>query len=241
MSYRNKLSIYITGLSLLFGAALAAAASPEDKIRQALKTVTTAGEPDSVRKLPELGLYEVTFGPQIFYATADGRFLIQGNVLDLQTREDITARRQDALRLAALNQVGEDQMIIFRAPKEKHVITVFTDIDCGYCRKLHNEVGEINDLGITVRYLFFPRSGPNTPSYYKARTVWCSEDRNKALTEAKQGKSLPSKTCDNPVDEHLKLVHEFGLNGTPAIILEDGTLVPGYVPAKKLARMLDSQ
>ena len=239
MQYANKLISFVLCAGLFSAATLVSAASPEDEIRKALRAVTTAGEPDGIRKLPELGLYEVTFGSQLFYATEDGRYLIQGNVLDLKTREDITARRQGELRLAALDRVGEDSMIVFRAPKEKHVITVFTDIDCGYCRKLHREVGEINDLGITVRYLFFPRSGPNTPSYFKARTVWCSQDRNKALTEAKQGKSLPSKTCDNPVDEHLRLVREFGLNGTPAIVLEDGSLVPGYLPAKKLAKMVE--
>jgi thiol:disulfide interchange protein DsbC len=118
---------------------------------------------------------------------------------------------------------------------------VFTDIDCGYCRKLHNEMAKYNAEGITVRYMPYPRSGLNTPSYYKAVSVWCSDDRRDALTRAKAGKDVPRATCDNPVQASLELGHQLGVTGTPALVLEDGQLLPGYVPAKKLSQVLDQQ
>ena len=130
-------------------------------------------------------------------------------------------------------------MIIFPASKPRHTLTVFTDIDCGYCRKLHSDIDKYNDEGITVRYLPFPRSGPDTPSYYKAVSVWCSDDRRAALTRAKAGQDVPNATCDNPVRASLALGHKLGVNGTPALILEDGHLLPGYVPPKKLAQVME--
>lgn len=130
-------------------------------------------------------------------------------------------------------------MIIFPAKNAKHTITIFTDIDCGYCRKLHSEVSRYTDAGITVRYLFFPRSGPNTESYFKAVSVWCADDRNQALTDAKLNNKVINKTCENPIDKHMQLAQAFGVNGTPAIIADDGTMVPGFVPAKELVKHLN--
>jgi thiol:disulfide interchange protein DsbC len=116
---------------------------------------------------------------------------------------------------------------------------VFTDIDCGYCRKLHSEIASYNARGITVRYLSFPRAGPNSPSFNRAASVWCSEDRNDALTRAKAGENVPARKCDNPVSEHYNLGVAMGVRGTPAILLESGALMPGYMPANKLVRELD--
>lgn len=208
-------------------------------IRQSLKHVSKGMEPDSIEKAPAEGLYEVTFGPQIYYVTRDGRYLIQGDMLDIRTLENVTDARRNGLRKQEISKVGENNMVVFPAKNAKHSVTVFTDIDCGYCRKLHAEIKEINKRGITVRYLFFPRSGPNSPSYYKAESVWCADDRQKAMTEAKAGATLEDKRCDNPIDEHLALVSAMGLRGTPAIILEDGTLVPGYMPASKLEALVN--
>jgi len=173
--------------------------------------------------------------------TNDGKYLIQGSLIEVKSRTDLSEVRRKAIRLDAVNAVGEDNMIIFPARKPRHTITVFTDIDCGYCRKLHKEVGQFNDKGITVRYLMFPRSGVNTPSYYKAVSVWCEDDRNAALTESKAGKTLPKADCDNPVKAHMELGKLLGVSGTPAIVLDDGELLPGYVPAVKMARMLDKK
>ena len=130
-------------------------------------------------------------------------------------------------------------MIVFEPEEYDHTITVFTDIDCGYCRKLHGQIEDYNERGFKVRYIFFPRSGPQTASWAKAENVWCAEDRNGALTDAKAGKSIEMKSCDNPVDEHMELAAALGLRGTPFIVLESGQVQPGYVPAERLARLLD--
>jgi thiol:disulfide interchange protein DsbC len=144
-------------------------------------------------------------------------------------------------RRKAIEGVGEENMIVFSPQDPKHTVTVFTDIDCGYCRKLHREIDSYENAGIKVRYLLFPRSGVDSPSYDKAVSVWCSEDRAKALTEAKQGKAVDKKECDNPVREDIELGHSLGVTGTPTIVLENGRVVPGYVPAASLKRMLDAQ
>lgn len=232
---------FLIRIALVWFALLGVVQAAEDHaaVRKALTAIIPDTAPDEIRPTGLPGLFEVTYGPQVLYISEDGRFLVQGHLIDLQTRTDLTDRRQGQLRNAALTRLGEDKMVIFPAAKPRHTVTVFTDIDCGYCRKLHNEIKEINELGITVRYLFFPRSGPNTESYYKAQSVWCAEDRRQALTDAKAGQALPRATCANPIDEHMKLVRQFGLQGTPAIVFEDGQVVPGYVPAKKLAAMLD--
>ncbi|MBU1192963.1 MAG: DsbC family protein [Gammaproteobacteria bacterium] len=224
---------------LLVGCAIAADDHPA--IRKALAGVLPGAGPDQILPTPIPGLFEVTFGPQLFYVSEDGRYLIQGNLIDVAARSNLTEARQGELHKAAIDKLGAENMVVFAAAKPKHTVTVFTDIDCGYCRKLHNEVKEANDLGITVRYLFFPRSGPNTDSYYKAETVWCSENRQQALTDAKAGKDLPRKSCANPIDKHMQLVQAFGLQGTPAIVLEDGRVLPGYVPAKQLQAMLEGK
>lgn len=223
----------------LAGTALAADDHPA--IRKALDTVLPGSTPDRIQPAAVPGLFEVTFGSQVFYVSEDGRFLVQGHILDIAARKDLTESRQGELRKAAIDKIGEENMVVFPAAKPKHTVTVFTDIDCGYCRKLHSEIKQTNDLGITVRYLFFPRSGPNTDSYFKAVSVWCAKDRNQALTDAKNGKDPERKTCENPVDAHMKLVREFGLNGTPAIMLEDGSIIPGYMPAAKLEAALEGK
>lgn len=234
---------FLKRIAVLWFCLIATALAADDypAIRKALVNVFPGSGPDTIKAAPVPGLYEVTFGPQLFYISEDGRFLIQGHLLDIGNRKDLTEARQGELRKAAIDKIGEDNMVIFAAKNPKHTITVFTDIDCGYCRKLHSEIKQTNDLGITVRYLFFPRSGPNTESYYKAVTVWCSENRQQALTDSKNGKELPRKTCENPVDKHLELVQAFSLQGTPAIVLEDGRMVPGYMPAKQIEAALEGK
>jgi thiol:disulfide interchange protein DsbC len=187
------------------------------------------------------GVSEVLMGPAVFYITNDGRYLFQGSLIDMKTREDLSETRRKETRIAAINDFGEDRMIIFPAKEPRHTITVFTDIDCGYCRKLHSEIDKYNAAGITVRYLLYPRSGPNSPSYDKAVSVWCKEDRRQALTDAKAGIQLAKADCDNPVKEEYDLGGLIGVRGTPAIILEDGEMLPGYVPANKLAKSLDAR
>lgn len=228
--------------ALPFAQAEGPAADPAiAKIQAALTPLLGETVPTKITASPVTGLYEVQLGMQVIYVSADGRYLLQGEVMDLGSRENITKPRENALKAEALSKVSEDQMVIFGDPSLKHTITVFTDIDCGYCRKLHSEIQAYNDAGIRVRYMFFPRAGLDSDSYRKAVSVWCSDKRNEALTRAKAGEEIEKKDCANPVKEQLALGQDMGVNGTPAIVLEDGELLPGYVPAARLAAALDAK
>jgi len=213
----------------------------EAKVRSSLKVLLPGLVPDSVRKSPISNLYEVTFGTRIVYLTEDGRYLVQGKLIDLETRTEITEERLTALKQAAMDAVGEDRMVIYGPEDAKHTVTVFTDIDCGYCRKLHAEMARYNDEGIRIRYLFYPRAGIGSDSYNKAVAVWCADDRHAAMDAAKAGKPVEAKTCDNPVADHYELGQAMQIQGTPALMLETGDMVPGYVPPKKLSRALNQQ
>lgn len=206
----------------------------EAEVARGLSTVVPDIKLSDIRKTPIQDLYEVRVGPRVVYVTGDGRFVIQGEVLDLVARKNLTQPALSQARLSAANALGEDQMIVFRAKNPIHTITVFSDIDCGYCRKLHSEMEQYLKAGITVRYLFYPRSGVDTPSYDKAVSVWCAEDRNDALTRAKLKNEVTPKTCDNPVKRHMALGEALGVNGTPAIMTDAGAMLPGYVPAANL-------
>ncbi len=187
------------------------------------------------------GLYEVVAGGNIFYTSEDGRYLMQGQLYDALAKKNITENKLADVRKAALEKVGEKNMIIFKPETSKHFVSIFTDIDCGYCRKLHSEIDQYLAQGITVRYLFFPRAGKGSDSYKKAVSVWCADDKQKALTAAKKGETLASKTCNNPVDQHMELGEAFGMSGTPMIVTEKGNVLPGYVPAAQLAKVLASE
>ena len=213
--------------------------SAEQRIRNSLKVLLPGVVPDSVRETPIEGVYEVLFGPRLIYITGDGRYVLQGSLIDLEKRENLTEPRLREAKMQALEQVGEDNMIIFGSPLAKHTITVFTDIDCGYCRKLHSEIERFQEQGIRVRYLLYPRAGPGSPSYVKAVSAWCADDRQAALTAAKQGKEIESRSCENPVQDHLVVGRQFGLQGTPLIVLESGETIPGYVPPNKLIKVLE--
>ncbi len=216
------------------------AAGPKDAQLEALKETLQKSFPGldtrNINRTPVDGLFEVARGLSFGYVTADGKFFIDGDLIDLERGESLTENSRKELRLAALDKIGEDKMLVFPAKKQKHVMTVFTDIDCGYCRKLHREMADYNAQGITVRYLFYPRSGPNTASFNKAEDVWCADDRNAAMTRAKQGESVKSKACQAPVHEHYQAGQTLGVRGTPALILDDGSLRPGYIPAARLAQ-----
>jgi thiol:disulfide interchange protein DsbC len=206
-----------------------------------LKILLPGIRPDEIRSTPLGNLYEVTFGGRLVYLTADGRFLIQGKIIDLETRTEITEERLSELKMAALAEVNEDQMVIYGPEDAKDTITVFTDIDCGYCRKLHAEMGRYNEAGIRIRYLFYPRAGIGSDSYEKAVSVWCADDRKAAMDKSKAGENIPARTCENPVDEHYALGQTMRVTGTPALLLEGGEMVPGYVPADKLRQALDAR
>ena len=196
-------------------------------------------KPDHVRLTPIDGIYEVLVDAQLFYFSDDARYLIDGKMIDLKTKTNITTPSLNKARLGLLKAIGDDNMIVFSPEKLKYTVTVFTDIDCGYCRKMHSQIEQYNKLGIAIRYLFFPRAGLNSGSYWKAVSVWCSEDQKKALTDAKQGKQLDKKSCKNPVAEHLKLVKKLDISGTPAILFSEGQLIMSYIPPAELLKLLE--
>lgn len=210
----------------------------EAAVKKALAKFMPSEQIDRVKPSEINGLYEVVSGSNIFYASEDGKYLIQGQLFDAEAKKNLTETKLAGVRKVALEKVGEQNMIMFKAPIQKYTVTVFTDIDCGYCRKLHSEIDQYLAQGITVRYMFYPRAGKGSDSYSKAISVWCSPDRNKALTAAKKGDLPETKQCENPVDEHMQLAESFGVNGTPMIITQAGNILPGYVPAQQLAKVL---
>jgi thiol:disulfide interchange protein DsbC len=224
--------------ALMLGLSLSAAYADENAIREALAKSMPAGKVESLAPSQIKGLYEVTVGGNIFYVSEDGKYLLQGHLFDLAARTDLTEEKLSGARKQALDKIGLDKMIVFKPKTPKYTVTVFTDIDCGYCRKLHSEIDQYMAQGITIQYVFFPRAGKGSDSYTKAISVWCADDRKAALTAAKKGETPKSKTCDNPVDEHMQLAEQFDVKGTPMIVTENGNVFPGYLPAKQLAEVL---
>lgn len=228
-------------LALLFVAATPAHAeqSPQDRVREVLSGLLHGQNPDSIRPSPVEGFYEATYGTRVFYVSGDGRYLFAGELLDLENQVNVTERRLSDVRKGLIDGVDDGSMIVYGDDDEtEHTVTVFTDVDCGYCRKLHRGMQEMNDLGIQVRYLAYPRAGVGSASYDKAVSVWCADDRRAAMDLAKTGKQPAPATCDNPVRRHLDLGQKVGVSGTPALVLEDGRLLPGYVPPKRLLQLL---
>jgi thiol:disulfide interchange protein DsbC len=213
----------------------ATAADPRAAIAAAFPDV----RPDQIAPSPIPGLYEVRIGSQLAYVSADGRYLLQGEIIDLTTDKNLTEGRRNALRRDVLAGVSESEMIVFAPANPTSTVTVFTDVDCGYCRKLHKQIAAYNAKGIKVRYMYFPRSGPGTASWTTAEQVACSKDRQAALTRAKLGEVLTNKPCQpNPVARDYKMGREFGVQGTPAIILESGELIGGYLDPAELAQYI---
>ena len=223
-------------LLLFFAAPGVHGDTPQERLAKKFPGVSA----EDIRSTPVDGLWEVAVGTQVVYLSDDGRYLFRGELQDLQTGTNLTDARQSTMRAELMGRVDESRMIVFSPEKPKHTVTVFTDIDCGYCRKLHQEMQAMNDLGIKVRYAFYPRSGPGSASWSKAEAVWCSPDRNGAMTRAKAGQNVTAPDCGNtPVADQYRLGNDMGVRGTPAILTDDGTMLPGYVPADRLAAWLD--
>lgn len=196
----------------------------------------------SVEQTPIEGLSQFSFDSQVFYISEDGRYIIQGDMIDLKTQINLTEKARNDARVSAITDISPDDMIIFPAQGEaEDVLTIYTDIDCFYCRKIHREIEEYNALGMEVRYLPFPQDGFDSFSYNKAVSVWCSDDRQAALTQAMLGQAVEARDCNNSIDESYILGMKIGVYGTPAIILTDGTLIPGYVGAQRLKKRLQEK
>jgi len=248
MTRRINLLSLVLGVAAALPAVAGEAAGESPKVpadpAQVIADKLPGIDASSIKPTPIPGVFEVGVGADIGYVSRDARYLLRGDLIDLDTDVNLTEQRRSSARIDQLAGFGEDNMIIFgpAAKDAKYEITVFTDIDCGYCRKLHSEIAQLNSLGVRVRYMFFPRSGPNTTSWEKAEAVWCAADRKSAFTAAKAGQPVQSKDCGpTPVTAEWELGQAFGVHGTPAIVTEHGTLIAGYLPPRELVARLDSE
>ena len=229
-------------LALLLAVSVSAQAVVKPGSRQAIEnTIAALGmKVEQISPSPLQGLLEVQTDKGLFYLSEDGKLLLQGRLFRIDGGvEDLTEKSMMALRREGVARF-EDSMIVFKAPEEKYVITVFTDISCGYCRRLHSQIDEYNRLGITVRYLAFPRNGLRSDVFRKMQSVWCASDPKAALTAAKNDKPIEQRNCSAPVAEHYQLGQKLGVTGTPAIVLANGMMIPGYKPPRQLLALLQN-
>jgi thiol:disulfide interchange protein DsbC len=197
--------------------------------------------PEDVAGSPIPGLYEVTMGGLIAYVSEDGKYLVSGNVYDLDSQMNLTASRRNAARAKALSTASESQMIVFGPQNAKMTVTVFTDIDCGFCRKFHGHIADINKAGVRVRYMMYPRTGPGTESWKKAEQVWCAADRRDALTRAKRGEPVKAKACgDGAIKTQYELGSDLGVEGTPAIFTQTGDYIGGFLTPEELVQSVQA-
>lgn len=208
----------------------------EDRIRE----LAPSAKSIAVSETRLNGILQVQIEGDIVYATDDGRYLLQGRVIDMDTREDLTELAKADIRKELLDDIDVTRQIEFVPEQTTYDLTVFTDIDCGYCRKLHSQMAEYNEQGIAIHYMAFPRAGIGSASYDKFVSVWCADDQQAALTSAKAGSEPEPKQCENPIAEQYQLGIALGVTGTPAIMTKDGQLIPGYVPPVTLRERLDS-
>jgi thiol:disulfide interchange protein DsbC len=197
---------------------------------------------EDISDSPIPGIYQVAVGANVAYVTKDGRYIIRGDIYDADTSTNVSEETRAGARVSMLESVDPESMIVFKPANGvvKHKITIFTDIDCGYCRQFHREIDKVTALGIEVHYLFYPRTGPDTESWTKADQVWCAPNHNQALTRAKLGGEIPDgPSCATPVESHYALGQRIGVRGTPAVFSDTGELIGGYLPPADLAKILD--
>jgi thiol:disulfide interchange protein DsbC len=238
---RSVCVMAVLAMAGVLGQARAQAPAEMPDPRAALVKLLPAGtKVDDLVPSPIPGVYQFVQGAEVSYLTADGKYYLDGNVYDMATRANLTEVLRARARVALINAVPETQMLIFSPKNPLYTITVFTDVDCQFCRKLHGDMAELNKLGVRVRYLFYPRTGPNTESWRKAEVVWCSADRNDTLTRAKAGAQLDmNKTCGpTPVAREYALGQSLGVRGTPAIVTESGDFINGYMPPRDLLQAI---
>lgn len=234
--------------ALMAGAfAMAAHAADDTKaVRDAVEALGPGISVDSISAAPMQGFYQVVASGRMVYVSADGRYMINGNLIDLKSKTDLSAASWAATRKVELAKVPASQRLIYAPANPKHTVTVFTDVDCGFCRQLHSQIAEFNKQGIAVEYVFWPRegikttAGNDTPSYTKAVSVWCSTDRKNAFNAAMTGATPKAATCTNPVKDEFELGERLGVNGTPTIVTENGDVVGGYVTPAQLLKALQA-
>jgi thiol:disulfide interchange protein DsbC len=221
----------------------AQAADTETTLRQSLEKAMPGLPVSKVTAAPVSGLYEVQAGPEIFYATTDGRYVFTGNLIDLSTRQNLTENVRATQRVELLKTLPAEKLLVYPAKgTRKHVLTILTDHTCPYCRKLHAEVPALNEAGVEVRYLLTPRAGADSPAYKDSESILCAADKREAMDKAMSGQSVVAKSCaDTPLPAYMGMAEQMGMSGTPFIVTDTGQVVPGYRPAKDLVRMLEGK
>jgi len=236
---RLMMSRLILLVALLFGAAVCVADEAPKAVLDAVRSVAPSAKVDSVRPASMPGFYFVIVEGHVLYVSNDGRYLVEGVVIDTARHVDLKTEALSGMRKDGVAKIAADKRLVFAPPHPKYKVTVFTDVDCPYCKQFHKQIADYNRLGIQVDYVLFPLSiHPGADK--KAEAVWCAGDRNSAYTDAMNGKPLAQKTCNNPIKELTSAAMGMGLSGTPAIIADDGSELGGYVPPDDLARRLES-
>ncbi len=240
----NRKALRLIGLALISAVSLGANAKDvEDsneieRVRAELVKMIPPAATADIIATDAKDVYRMEFQGNFAYVYAAGDHVLIGELLNTKDKVNVGQVAQNEKVAKVIKDVPTSKMIVFGPKDAKRHITVFTDIDCGYCRKLHNEVSELNDAGVQVRYLAFPRAGVGSNSFNKYVSVWCNSDQQTALTDAKNGLDPAAATCDNPISETYSLGQQVGVSGTPTIIFDDGTLTPGYLPAAELMRRM---
>lgn len=237
MKYDVSMAFKMLSLGATFFSAVAISA-PEDVVRSSINIAVPQYPIESVTLHESTGLYVVSLtGGPVLHVSADGKSFIAGDVYRIESGGIVN--ETEIAKLQKVEDMPLDQMVVYAAKGvEKAHISVFTDVDCGYCRMLHKEVPALNDMGITVRYLGFPRAGTGSDAHAKLTSIWCSDDPQKWMTQAKLGKSVPSSHCENPIAQQYQLGQSVGVRGTPSIVLSNGKFIPGYLPADELSKEL---
>jgi thiol:disulfide interchange protein DsbC len=233
---------FLTSAALAFGAIAAHAADTAQTtqtITDALHKVAPQAKLQSISESKIPGFYNVVTDGHVILMSGDGKYLIEGHAYDIDARTDLMHEGMTEARKEGLAKIAPDKKLIFAPPNPKYTVTVFTDVDCPYCRQFHKQIAEYNRLGIAVEYVLYPLSiHPGADK--KAQTVWCEKDRNAAYTNAMNGQALPQKTCSNPIAEVTSIAASMGIDGTPAVLTSDGTQLGGYVAPAQLAQQLES-
>ncbi len=239
MNMCRKLVLFVCCLAAGYVHADASPEEVEQNIRATLQKFVPDEPVTRIRSTPFENMYEVVLGPNVIYMSGDGRYIFKGDLLDMNARENVSENERAEARKQIFAGLSQEQFIEFSPEQPRNIIYVFTDIDCGYCRRLHRDVEVLNENGLGVRYLAYPRGGIGSPAFDKMEAVWCADDRRQALTDAKNGREFTSKQCPNPVASEYELGQRFGVRGTPAIYTQDGEELSGYMPPDELLKMVN--
>ena len=232
--------VILGALLSLFAVGAPVHAEGTEALRAVLANLLPDRQIESIKLTPIPTLYEVVVGGRIYYFTESGSYLLRGDIINVATRRNLTEDTRRTQRLMTLDGLGEESMVVFSPENPKYTVTVFTDVDCPYCVRLHREVPQLMERGVKVRYLAFPRKGIPSENYDRMVSVWCANDPLQAMTDAKEQRPLEQKSCDSPVQTHYKEGQALGISGTPTLILDNGRQVGGYVPYRRLMQMLES-